>query len=136
MSGLEFVLVGLAAVAGGAVNALAGGGTLITFPMLTAVGIPAVAANITNTVALCPGYLGGSLAQWRDLRGHERRLWLLVPAGALGGIAGGILLLNTGEHAFRVMVPYLIISSTGLYMANPFCYPTGAMRRPCRHPIF
>ena len=69
MSGLEFVLVGLAAVAGGAVNALAGGGTLITFPMLTAVGIPAVAANITNTVALCPGYLGGSLAQWRDLHG-------------------------------------------------------------------
>ena len=114
MSGLEFILVGLAAVAGGAVNALAGGGTLITFPMLTAVGIPAVAANITNTVALCPGYLGGSLAQWRDLRGHERRLWLLAPAGALGGIAGGILLLNTGEHAFRVMVPYLILLAAGL----------------------
>ena len=114
MSGLEFVLVGLAAVAGGAVNALAGGGTLITFPMLTAVGIPAVAANITNTVALCPGYLGGSLAQWRDLQGHKRRLWLLAPAGALGGIAGGILLLNTGEHAFRAMVPYLILLATGL----------------------
>ena len=114
MSGLEFVLVGLAAVAGGAVNALAGGGTLITFPMLTAVGIPAVAANITNTVALCPGYLGGSLAQWRDLRGQKRRLWLLAPAGALGGIAGGILLLNTGEHAFRAMVPYLILLATGL----------------------
>ncbi len=55
---LSLFLIGLAAVAGGAVNALAGGGTLITFPMLTAVGIPAVAANITNTVALCPGYLG------------------------------------------------------------------------------
>jgi uncharacterized protein len=114
MSGLEFILVGLAAVAGGAVNALAGGGTLITFPMLTVVGIPMVAANITNTVALCPGYLGGSLAQWRDLRGHERRLWVLAPAGVLGGIAGGVLLLNTGEHAFRVMVPYLILLASGL----------------------
>ncbi|MCK9374607.1 MAG: sulfite exporter TauE/SafE family protein [Syntrophobacterales bacterium] len=114
MSGLEFVLVGLAAVVGGAVNALAGGGTLITFPMLTAVGIPTVAANITNTVALCPGYLGGTFAQLGDLRGHERRVLLLAPVGVLGGIAGGILLLNTGEHAFRAMVPYLILLATAL----------------------
>ncbi len=114
MSGFEFVLVGLAAVIGGAVNALAGGGTLITFPMLTAVGIPTVAANITNTVALCPGYLGGTFAQWRDLRGQERRVWLLTPAGVVGGIGGGILLLNTGEHAFRAMVPYLILLATAL----------------------
>jgi uncharacterized membrane protein YfcA len=114
MTGFELVLVGLAAVVGGAVNALAGGGTLITFPMLTAVGIPAVAANVTNTVALCPGYLGGTLAQLHDLRGHERRLWLLAPAGVLGGVAGGILLLNTGEQAFRTLVPYLILLATGL----------------------
>ncbi len=114
MSGLEFVLVGLAAVVGGAVNALAGGGTLITFPMLTAVGIPTVAANITNTVALCPGYLGGTFAQLGDLRGHERRALLLAPVGVLGGIAGGILLLNTGEHAFRALVPYLILLATAL----------------------
>ena len=56
--GCDFVLVGLAAVAAGAVNALAGGGTLITFPMLTAVGIPPVAANVTNTVASVPATLG------------------------------------------------------------------------------
>lgn len=114
MTGMEFVLVGLAAVLGGAVNALAGGGTLITFPMLTAVGIPAVAANVTNTVALCPGYLGGTFAQLKDLRGHNRRLWLLAPAGVAGGIAGGILLLNTGEQAFRLMMPYLILLAAGL----------------------
>jgi uncharacterized protein len=114
MSELEFVLVGLAAVVGGAVNAIAGGGTLITFPMLTAVGIPAVAANVTNTVALCPGYLGGTFAQLNDLRGNKRRVWLLVPASALGGIAGGILLLQTGEALFRAMVPYLILLAAGL----------------------
>jgi uncharacterized membrane protein YfcA len=111
---LSYILVGLAAIAGGAVNALAGGGTLITFPMLMAVGIPAVPANITNTVALCPGYLGGTFAQLGDLRGHERRLWLLAPAGALGGVAGGLLLLHTGETTFRVLVPYLILLATGL----------------------
>jgi len=109
MNGLDLLLVGVAAIAGGAVNALAGGGTLITFPMLTAVGVPVVAANITNTVALCPGYLGATLAQMKDLRGQSVRLWLLLPAGVLGGIAGGILLLNTSDQVFRKLVPFLIL---------------------------
>ena len=59
---LPFVIAALAAAAAGFVNALAGGGTLISFPMLTFVGVPPVAANVTNTVALCPGYLGATLA--------------------------------------------------------------------------
>lgn len=109
MTTLGFVLIGLAALAGGLVNALAGGGTLITFPMLTAVGIPAVAASVTNTVALCPGYLGATLAQAGDLRGQRRRLLLLLPASVIGGVAGGILLLNTGERVFRALVPFLIL---------------------------
>src|SRR6266508_6638455 len=100
LNGLDYVLVGLAALAAGAVNALAGGGTLITFPMLTAVGVPAVAANVTNTVALCPGYFGGTLAQWNDLRGQKNRLWIVVPAGIVGGVIGGFLLLQTGEKLF------------------------------------
>lgn len=111
---LELVLVGLAALAAGAVNALAGGGTLITFPTLIAVGIPAIAASVTNTVALSPGYFGATLAQSRDLRGQRRRLWLLLPAGALGGVVGGILLLNTGERLFQMLVPYLILLASGL----------------------
>jgi uncharacterized membrane protein YfcA len=114
LSGFEFVLVGLAAVAAGAVNALAGGGTLITFPMLVAVGVPAVAANVTNTVALCPGYFGATLAQSNDLRGQKSRLWLLLPAGAVGGLVGGLLLLNTGERVFRMLVPFLILLASGL----------------------
>ncbi len=117
-SGFDLLLVGLAAIAGGAVNALAGGGTLITFPMLTAVGVPAVAANVTNTVALCPGYLGATMAQWNDLRGQRQRLWLLVPAGIVGGIVGGILLLSTGERVFRALVPFLILLASGLLAAQ------------------
>ena len=109
LSWLDLLLVALGAVAGGAVNALAGGGTLITFPILTAVGIPAVAANITNTVALAPGYLSGTLAQKNDLAGQERRLLWLAPTSVLGGLAGGLLLLNTEERIFRELVPYLIL---------------------------
>lgn len=114
MSLYGYILVGLAALAAGAVNALAGGGTLITFPMLTAVGLPAIAANVTNTVALSPGYLGATLAQANDLRGQKARLWLVVPAGAIGGVIGGVLLLNTGERLFRSLVPFLILLASAL----------------------
>ena len=105
---------GLAAIAAGAVNALAGGGTLITFPMLVFLGVPPVTANVTNTVALGPGYFGGTLAQRNDLRGQEKRLWLIVPAGIVGGVAGGFLLLRTGEKLFSDLVPYLILLASGL----------------------
>ena len=64
MQGFDYVFACLAALAAGAINALAGGGTLITFPMLTFLGVPAVIANVTSTVALCPGYFGGTIAQW------------------------------------------------------------------------
>jgi len=111
---LEHIMIGLAAVAGGFVNALAGGGTLITFPMLTAVGIPPVVANITNTVALCPGYIGGTFAQRADLQGQGRRMWLLLPTGVLGGIAGGVLLLYTSDTTFRTLIPYLILTAVVL----------------------
>ncbi|HAV77769.1 MAG TPA: sulfite exporter TauE/SafE family protein [Anaerolineae bacterium] len=106
---VQFFLVALAALAAGAVNAIAGGGTLITFPMLTFLGMPAVSANVTNTVALSPGYFGGTLAQLDDLRGQGKRLWLIIPAGVVGGIIGGYLLLQTGEKIFKELVPYLIL---------------------------
>ena len=102
---IQLLLIALAGMAGGAVNALAGGGTLITFPVLTAVGIPPVAASITNTVALSPGYFGATLGQLKDIRGQGTRLKLLLPAGAIGGIVGGVLLLNTTDKLFRELVP-------------------------------
>ena len=114
LSGSELALAGLAAVAAGLINALAGGGTLLSFPTLIAMGVPPVAANITNTVALCPGYLGGALAQRADLRGQGRRLLILVPAAVLGGIAGGILLLVVDAKIFTLLVPFMILAAAVL----------------------
>lgn len=114
LSILDFIFAALAALAAGAINALAGGGTLITFPVLTFLGIPAVAANVTNTVALCPGYFGGTLAQLNDLKGQKNRLWMIMPAAAAGGVLGGFLLLQTGEKLFKDLVPYLILLACGL----------------------
>ncbi len=120
MATFDLVLVALAAFAAGVVNALAGGGTLITFPVLIAVGLPAVSANVTNAVALCPGYFGGTWAQRKDLVGQGARLKLLLPLGVLGGMLGAWLLLMSGEKLFRTLVPWLILGASALLAAqNP-----------------
>jgi len=115
----ELVFLALAAVAGGLVNALAGGGTLITFPALTAVGVPALNANVTNTIALLPGYLGGTYAQRRDLEGQRDRLLVVALPAIAGGFVGGLLLLMTGEKLFRDLVPWLILLATALLALEP-----------------
>jgi uncharacterized membrane protein YfcA len=114
MTPAELALAGLAALAAGVVNALAGGGTLISFPMLLALGVPPISANVTNTVALVPGYLGGTVAQRADLGGQGRRLRVLMPAAALGGLVGAALLLLTPESVFEVLVPILILAAVGV----------------------
>ena len=104
----------LAAVSAGFVNALAGGGTLITFPVLVALGIPPIAANVTNTVALCPGYFAGTYAQKNDFLVMKKVLWLIIPVAFLGGIAGGVLLIYTPEKSFRIIIPYLIFAASAI----------------------
>ena len=117
---VNYVFAALAAVAAGMINALAGGGTLITFPTLLAIGLSAVSANVTNTIALCPGFLGGTMAQSKDLHGQKKRLWVVLPAGVLGGLAGGFLLLRTSEKLFTNLVPFLILAASALLaVQNP-----------------
>ena len=95
----------------GAVNAIAGGGSLITFPALLAAGCPSVAANVTNSVALLPGYLGGSLAYRRELVGQRERIRALAPTAALGAAAGAALLLVSPASLFEAIVPWLILAA-------------------------
>lgn len=110
------VVTGLAA---GAINTAAGGGSLISFPVLVAVGYPAFAANVTNTVALCPGYLGGALGYRPELRGQRRRIAWLGGAGVLGSVAGAVLLATTSQGIFRDVVPVLVLFACGLLAAQP-----------------
>lgn len=108
----DLAVAALAAVGAGLINALAGGGTLISFPVLVAVGVPPVAANITNAVALCPGYFGATIAQLPNLKGQRAQLMLLIPVAVLGGLAGGMILLRTGERTFTALVPWMILAAS------------------------
>lgn len=112
------ILIFLAAVAAGFINAMAGGGTLVTFPVLLAVGVSPVVANVTNTVALVPGTIGGMWSQRKDFKSQSQRLIKLLPVAIVGGIAGGLLILNTSEKAFRSIIPYLILLATLLLAAQ------------------
>jgi uncharacterized membrane protein YfcA len=114
LSFAELLIAGVAAVGAGAVNALAGGGTLISFPALLAMGVPPIAANVTNAVALCPGYFGATLAQAGRLRGQETRLKWCVPAAIAGGLLGGMILLHTHERTFQALVPYMLLFASAL----------------------
>jgi uncharacterized membrane protein YfcA len=108
---LDLFLLFLAAIGAGFFNALAGGGSIFTFPVLVAVGVPPVTANVTNTIALCPGYFGGVLAQKKDLANQEGRMVALLPVAALGGIVGAWLLTRTSDAAFRGLIPFLVLGA-------------------------
>lgn len=111
---------GGAALAAGIINAVAGGGTLVSFPTLVAIGVPSVHANITNTVSLCPGYLGGAYAQRKDLAENADRLRSLALVAAIGGLTGSLLLVLSPEKLFRNLVPYLILGACAIFAAQPW----------------
>jgi hypothetical protein len=112
-------LLAAAAFAAGAVNAVAGGGSLISFPALVAVGVPTLAANVTNQIAVLPGYLGGSLAYRDELRGQRRRVVALSVTSAIGAVLGALLLVISSQRLFAVLAPVLVLVAVGLLAAQP-----------------
>jgi uncharacterized membrane protein YfcA len=118
LSAVDLALAGAAGFVAGGVNAVAGGGTLVSFPALVALGVPAVQANITNTVALCPGYFGGAYSQRADLHPQRHRLPWFGAVSALGGLAGSIALVFTSNDAFEVVVPFLILLACALLLVQ------------------
>lgn len=112
-------LLAAAGFLAGGVNAVAGGGSLISFPALLAVGFPSVTANVTNAVAVLPGYLGGSLAYRKELEGQRRRVYSLALTSAAGALLGGVLLLAGSEALFEAIVPFLLLGSCALLAAQP-----------------
>lgn len=105
------ILLLLAGLAAGSVNALAGGGSLITYPALLATGLPPVTANVTNSIAVCPGYLAAVLGSRQDLTGQRRRTLTLLPTAVVGTGAGTALLLLSPPEAFEAVVPFLVIAA-------------------------
>jgi uncharacterized membrane protein YfcA len=108
-----------AALAAGAVNAAAGGGSLISFPALLWAGYAPVVANVTNTVALLPGYAGGTVGYRPELAGQAARAWRLVAVSTVGAVLGSLLLLAGPEALFSRLVPWLILFSCAVLAAQP-----------------
>jgi len=104
---------------GGAINAIAGGGSLIVFPALVATGYGTLVANVTNSVALWPGFIGGVVGFRRELAGQRSRVIVLALAGAAGSAIGCTLLLSTPASAFDVIVPFLVLFASMLVALQP-----------------
>ena len=113
-------LTGLAAFAAGVLNAIAGGGSFLTFPALVFAGVPPVAANATSAIAVSPGYLGSTLGFRPELRSLPATLlWREVTIAALGGLLGAGLLLVTPAKVFSGIVPWLLLLATVLFALGP-----------------
>ena len=109
----------LTSIVAGAMNALAGGGTLLTFPALLAAGVSPVVANATNAVALVPGSLSAGWGFRRELGAHTNRVLIALLVSSLaGGLVGAWLVVMAGDALFRALVPWLILGSTALFIVQ------------------
>ncbi|WP_340109248.1 sulfite exporter TauE/SafE family protein [Pikeienuella sp. HZG-20] len=115
----DFVLLVSAGFTAGTINALAGGGTIFTFSALMAVGLPPVVANATSAVSVLPGQIAAAAAYRREIAAALRHLRPYAIISAIGGVAGGLLLLKTDPSLFRWLVPFLILFATVLFIAAP-----------------
>lgn len=120
MSPIEATLVALAGVFAGAINTVVGSGTLITFPVLLAIGYPPVVANASNSIGLVPGGVAGAIGYRRELTGQRPRLIRLGACSLLGGVGGALLLLVLPAGVFKAVVPVLIVIALILVVAQPW----------------
>jgi uncharacterized membrane protein YfcA len=126
---LECLLVLAAGVFAGAINTVVGSGTLVTFPVLLAVGYGPVTANVSNTLGLVPGSVSGAIGYRAELAGQRRRILALGSASLLGGILGAVLLLSLPSEAFEAIVPVLIALALVLVVIQPRLARALAARR-------
>ncbi len=136
MTGGDAAIVAAACFAAGALNAVAGGGSLVSFPALVSTGLSALTANVSNTLALWPGYLGGAASLAREARRHRDLLVLLVPAAVAGAALGATALLIADASVFDAIAPFLVLLAAAL-LAVPARWLTRLRRedgRPRRRP--
>ena len=119
MSAADLLIAAGVAFLAGVINSIAGGGSLILFPTLIALGLPTIAANVTNSVAQWPGYLGGVVGFRAEYVGQRGRLIRFGTVAVLGGTTGSVLLLTTPTEAFDVVVPVLVLLASLLLAVQP-----------------
>lgn len=129
MDAPELVVLFAAATVAAAINAVAGGGSLISFPALLVVGHPPMAANVTNTVALWPGYAAGSWAYRRELARQRHLAARLWPAAFAGALVGSVVLLATPESTFEALVPFLIYFASATLLLQRRLVPLAERHR-------
>lgn len=134
MSVLDALAILAAGLSAGTINAVIGSGTLITFPVLLAVGYPPVTANVTNGLGLVPGSFAAVHGYRRELSGHWRGALLLALGSAAGAVAGAILLLELPAEWFETIVPVLIAGALVLVVFQPRVSAWVQARRPADAP--
>jgi uncharacterized protein len=108
----------IASFLAGTLNAMAGGGSFLSFPALLGMGVAPIQANATNTVALWPGQFTSIAAYWQDLKTNLRLVVPVCSAALVGGLTGAIVLLRTGQATFMALVPWLLLLAAGLFAAS------------------
>jgi uncharacterized protein len=132
VSASHALFIALGGVGAGIFNGVAGGGSLISFPILLALGYPALTANITNTIGIWPGYVASAAGFRREIGDQRDRLLRLTPVALAGGVAGALLLLTTSSSTFDRVVPWLVLGASALFAAQPLL--RRALDRGADHP--
>jgi uncharacterized membrane protein YfcA len=123
MTIIEILILFGAGLVSGAVNAVAGGGTFITFGAMSLLGVSPISANATSSITQFPGYVTSTLAYWNDIKHFWRTAVVLCLVSSAGALAGALILLALDNPSFRAMVPWLLIAATALFAAGPSLKP-------------
>lgn len=123
MTFADAILLFVAGFLSGVVNAIAGGGTFLTFGAMTLIGLPPIVANATSAITQFPGYVTSSLAYAREIRADWKEALLLGVLSLVGGLAGALLLLSFSNPSFRALVPWLLLAATAIFAAGPYLKP-------------
>ena len=126
----SIVFLFLAGFLSGAVNAIAGGGTFLTFGAMTLGGIPPISANATSSIVQFPGYVTSTLAYWDEISSRWRSALALAVVSVIGAIGGSLLLLSLDNPSFRAIVPWLLAAATAVFAAGPWLKPKASAERP------
>ena len=130
MTASMIALMFAAAFFSGAVNAIAGGGTFLTFGVLTLAGVPPIPANATSSIVQFPGYVTSTLAYVRDLKAIWKSAIALGVVSIIGSLGGSLFLIWLDNATFKAMVPWLLLAATAVFAAGPWLKPKAGERHP------